>query len=134
MDMVATRARAGKAALYRRWSSKAELVVDSLALHHPTLPEPDIGTLLGVGPLARRLLFYPNPPLCSSNPLIASLISTRSASERRSGGQKRSTAYFWLSLLSKSAPSSPQPTALRSAGWDGLTALAWPCYRSGAYL
>jgi AcrR family transcriptional regulator len=47
MDMVAARARAGKAALYRRWSSKAELVVDALALHHPTLPEPDTGTLLG---------------------------------------------------------------------------------------
>jgi AcrR family transcriptional regulator len=47
MDLVATRARAGKAALYRRWSSKAELVVDALALQHSTLPEPDTGTLLG---------------------------------------------------------------------------------------
>jgi AcrR family transcriptional regulator len=47
MDMVAARARAGKAALYRRWSSKAELVVDALALKHSTLPEPDTGTLLG---------------------------------------------------------------------------------------
>jgi AcrR family transcriptional regulator len=47
MDMVAARARAGKAALYRRWSSKAELVVDALALHHSTLLEPDTGTLLG---------------------------------------------------------------------------------------
>ena len=47
MDLVATRARAGKAALYRRWSSKAELVVDALAFQHSTLPEPDTGTLLG---------------------------------------------------------------------------------------
>lgn len=47
MDMVAARARAGKAALYRRWSSKAELVVDALALHHSALLEPDTGTLLG---------------------------------------------------------------------------------------
>jgi AcrR family transcriptional regulator len=47
MDMVAARARAGKAALYRRWSSKAELVVDALAFEHSTLPPPDTGTLLG---------------------------------------------------------------------------------------
>lgn len=47
MDTVAARARAGKAALYRRWSSKAELVVDALALHHSTLLEPDTGSLLG---------------------------------------------------------------------------------------
>jgi AcrR family transcriptional regulator len=31
VDMVATRAKAGKATLYRRWPSKAELVVDSIA-------------------------------------------------------------------------------------------------------
>lgn len=47
MDMVAERARAGKGALYRRWSSKASLVVDALALESPGLPEPDTGTLLG---------------------------------------------------------------------------------------
>ena len=47
MDMVAARARAGKAALYRRWSSKAELVVDALALEHTALAEPDTGSLLG---------------------------------------------------------------------------------------
>lgn len=47
MDIVAARARAGKAALYRRWASKAELVVDALALEHSSLPDPDTGTLLG---------------------------------------------------------------------------------------
>jgi len=47
MDMVAARARAGKGALYRRWPSKAELVVDALAFQHPTLPDPDTGSLLG---------------------------------------------------------------------------------------
>lgn len=31
MDMVASRAKAGKATMYRRWSSKAELVRDALA-------------------------------------------------------------------------------------------------------
>jgi len=30
IDMVAARARAGKATLYRRWSSKAELVIDAV--------------------------------------------------------------------------------------------------------
>ncbi|MFB7631172.1 TetR/AcrR family transcriptional regulator [Streptomyces sp. NPDC056149] len=32
MERVATRARTGKAALYRRWSNRAELVVDACAL------------------------------------------------------------------------------------------------------
>ena len=51
MDMVATRAQAGKATVYRRWPSKAELVRDALIwmgrssvdVDH----EPDTGTLRG---------------------------------------------------------------------------------------
>ena len=31
IDMVAARAKAGKATLYRRWPSKAELVIDAVA-------------------------------------------------------------------------------------------------------
>jgi AcrR family transcriptional regulator len=58
MDMVAARARAGKAALYRRWSSKAELVADALALQEPSLPEPDTGTLLG----DLEVVFAPKQP------------------------------------------------------------------------
>ena len=38
MDAVARRAGVGKAALYRRWSSKAELVMDALALVKPAVP------------------------------------------------------------------------------------------------
>lgn len=51
IDMVATRAKAGKATLYRRWASKAELVIDAVAcmkkgdLIHAELP--DTGTLRG---------------------------------------------------------------------------------------
>ncbi|WP_025721504.1 TetR/AcrR family transcriptional regulator [Paenibacillus polymyxa] len=49
MDMVAARAKAGKATVYRRWSSKAELVRDALAWmnrNHLELESlPDIGTL-----------------------------------------------------------------------------------------
>jgi AcrR family transcriptional regulator len=51
IDMVATRAKAGKATLYRRWASKPELVLDAVAcmkskdldLDSP----PDTGTLRG---------------------------------------------------------------------------------------
>jgi AcrR family transcriptional regulator len=51
MDLVAARARAGKATVYRRWPSKAELIVDAVArmkrgqvdLEHL----PDTGTLRG---------------------------------------------------------------------------------------
>lgn len=51
IDMVAARARAGKATLYRRWSSKSELVLDAVAcmkardINLDALP--DTGTLRG---------------------------------------------------------------------------------------
>ncbi|WP_197677235.1 TetR/AcrR family transcriptional regulator [Friedmanniella luteola] len=51
IDMVAARAKAGKATLYRRWSSKAELVVDAIACmkQGEFTPDnlPDTGTLRG---------------------------------------------------------------------------------------
>lgn len=47
MDAVATRAKASKATLYRRWSNKVTLVVDALQSqkHQPELP--DTGSLRG---------------------------------------------------------------------------------------
>lgn len=51
MDMVAARAKAGKATVYRRWSSKAELVREALAWmnrNHLELERlPDTGTVRG---------------------------------------------------------------------------------------
>lgn len=49
MDAVARQARAGKATLYRRWETKASLVVDALirAKHAPSVEEVDTGTLRG---------------------------------------------------------------------------------------
>ena len=47
MDAVATRARASKATLYRRWSTKASLVIDALLSHKDTPATPDTGTLRG---------------------------------------------------------------------------------------
>lgn len=51
MDMVAARAKAGKATVYRRWSSKAELVRDALTWMNRNHLEldflPDTGTLRG---------------------------------------------------------------------------------------
>ncbi|WP_216901953.1 TetR/AcrR family transcriptional regulator [Nocardia alni] len=48
-DMVAARASAGKATIYRRWPSKAELVVDAVESlrGEPTTAVPDTGTLTG---------------------------------------------------------------------------------------
>ncbi|MFQ4150235.1 TetR family transcriptional regulator [Arthrobacter sp. LAPM80] len=43
IDMVATRAKAGKATLYRRWPAKADLVLDTVAC----LKKADTGTLCG---------------------------------------------------------------------------------------
>ena len=51
IDMVAARAKAGKATLYRRWPSKAELVVDAVACMKrgdiDLANLPDTGTLRG---------------------------------------------------------------------------------------
>jgi AcrR family transcriptional regulator len=51
IDMVAARAKAGKATLYRRWESKAELVIDAVACMKKTDLDvenlPDTGTLRG---------------------------------------------------------------------------------------
>ena len=47
MDRVAEHARASKATLYRRWSSKQSLVVDALTRSHRAAeaPDPDTGSL-----------------------------------------------------------------------------------------
>lgn len=48
MDAVATRAKASKATLYRRWRGKPELVVAAVRHHHTTTATvPDTGTLRG---------------------------------------------------------------------------------------
>lgn len=51
IDMVAARAKAGKATLYRRWPSKAELVIEAVACMKQGMSRledlPDTGTLRG---------------------------------------------------------------------------------------
>jgi AcrR family transcriptional regulator len=63
IDAVAARARAGKATVYRRWPSKAELVIDAFV--HETLGAgelPDTGSLRGdLLALSRRLWDCPGP-------------------------------------------------------------------------
>ena len=47
MDAVAARAKASKATLYRRWSTKANLVIDALMLDQGPHELPDTGSLRG---------------------------------------------------------------------------------------
>jgi AcrR family transcriptional regulator len=47
MDAVAAAAKASKATLYRRWSGKAELVVDAVSRGCPVPADVDTGTLRG---------------------------------------------------------------------------------------
>jgi len=47
MDAVAAEAKASKATLYRRWSSKPVLVVDAVCSHKEHPPTPDTGSLRG---------------------------------------------------------------------------------------
>jgi AcrR family transcriptional regulator len=47
VDKIAASAGAGKATIYRRWSGKAELVVDALTYEKHAEPVPNTGTLRG---------------------------------------------------------------------------------------
>ena len=47
LEHVAARAGVGKATIYRRWSSKQELVRDAIAYMHDDIEAPDTGSLLG---------------------------------------------------------------------------------------
>jgi AcrR family transcriptional regulator len=47
IDAVAARARAGKATVYRRWASKADLVVDAVTRGYPGVDIPDTGSVRG---------------------------------------------------------------------------------------
>ncbi len=47
MEAVATEAGVGKATVYRRWSNKAELVIDAMATLKPAFEAIDSGTLDG---------------------------------------------------------------------------------------
>lgn len=54
MDMVAARAKAGKATMYRRWSSKPELVLEAIA--HMKRDQVDLASLPDTGTLRGDLL------------------------------------------------------------------------------
>jgi AcrR family transcriptional regulator len=47
LEAVAVRARAGKTTIYRRWSNKAEMIVDALGSAKGALDLPDTGSLAG---------------------------------------------------------------------------------------
>ena len=47
MDAVRDRAGVGKATIYRRWSSKEELVRDTIVFLHEDFAAPDTGSLRG---------------------------------------------------------------------------------------
>src|ERR1700685_4461748 len=47
IDSVAARAHASKTTIYRRWSGKAELIVDALNSLKGSQPVPDTGSLRG---------------------------------------------------------------------------------------
>ena len=60
MDMVASRAKAGKATVYRRWSSKAELIIE--AVTHLKRSQVDLEGLPDTGTLRGDLLALFKPP------------------------------------------------------------------------
>ncbi|MFI6511204.1 TetR/AcrR family transcriptional regulator [Streptosporangium sp. NPDC050855] len=81
MDMVAARAKAGKATVYRRWSSKGELVVDAIA--RMKSGKADVGNLPDTGTLRGDLLALYRPQTIEEGErtlrimtALASMIST----------------------------------------------------------
>src|ERR687886_531337 len=65
MDAVASQAGVGKATIYRRWRTKEDLVVDTIAgLEQKVIDSPDTGTLEGdLRSLMRSLVTIINGPL-----------------------------------------------------------------------
>lgn len=72
MNDIAARAGVGKAAIYRRWSSKAALITDALLYWRPDLLDtttPDTGSLTGdIDSLIERVARNDNDPI--SNDLV----------------------------------------------------------------
>ncbi|MHB2028416.1 MAG: TetR/AcrR family transcriptional regulator [Acidimicrobiales bacterium] len=59
VDAIAARAGAGKATIYRRWSGKAELVVDALTCEKVVRATPNTGSLMGdLSVLARQATLH----------------------------------------------------------------------------
>src|SRR3954449_8598340 len=75
MDAVAAQAGVGKATIYRRWRTKEDLVVDTIAeLHHMGAATPDTGSLEGdLRQLLHSLVSVVNGPLGAAT---LSLLST----------------------------------------------------------
>jgi AcrR family transcriptional regulator len=100
LEKVAVRAGVGKATLYRRWSSKSELVVDAIGWVKPALVHPDTGrvrddliellytpTSWATDESSGRLLIG----LCMElqrNPAIADLYQDRLVEPRREVGRQ----------------------------------------------
>jgi AcrR family transcriptional regulator len=81
MDDIAARAGVGKAAIYRRWSSKAALITDVLVYWRPDLrtdDAPDTGSLAGdIDALIERAVRYDNGLITNDLVLRVALEATR---------------------------------------------------------
>jgi AcrR family transcriptional regulator len=81
MDDIAARAGVGKAAIYRRWSSKAALITDVLVYWRPDLrtdDAPDTGSLAGdIEALIERAVSYDNGLITNDLVLRVALEATR---------------------------------------------------------
>ena len=91
IDAVAARVKASKATVYRRWSSKAELVADAFASNgYKGIEEPDTGDLredlvtlgeriwVGSEPVPRSALMAGMLPTILANPELREALSTMS--------------------------------------------------------
>jgi AcrR family transcriptional regulator len=81
MDDIAARAGVGKAAIYRRWASKAALITDVLVYWRPDLrtdAAPDTGSLAGdIDALIERAVRYDNGLITNDLVLRVALEATR---------------------------------------------------------
>jgi AcrR family transcriptional regulator len=81
MDDIAARAGVGKAAIYRRWSSKAALITDTIAYWRPDLltnEAPDTGSLAGdLDAVVKRVGLNENDLLTSDVVLRVALEAAR---------------------------------------------------------
>jgi AcrR family transcriptional regulator len=118
MDAVASRAGVGKATIYRRWRTKEDLVVDTIAgLEEQGLDSPDTGTLEGdLRSLMRTLVTIINGPLGAATLALLSTVPHQPALSAafRSGPIAVWRAAFdevWARGAARGEVSGPAPLA-----------------------
>jgi AcrR family transcriptional regulator len=100
MDGIAARAGVGKATVYRRWSTKEELVAEAVAGIVRSLPAPDTGTTRGdvLALMRRALAMYADP---ATGLLLSGLVAAMARSAPIARAVRGGLVATWRDALTE---------------------------------